>query len=269
MLRSLTIIYVLTALATCSQALAGPRTDVVKATYRVAAEGSTATAFVIHREDAEGKRQRFLVTAAHVLSTMQGENMTLLARHQDEDAVSRVELSIAIRKGDEALWTAHPDEDIAVLPLADDVDPIESIPMDMLATPEDWREQAWEPGTAIWSIGFPHGAIFDPDPRGYPLTRQGCLATFPHVPTAAASRFTVEYNTFEGDSGGPVLLLSESDRSQGWVIGLVHGQHFINDNYKLVYSEGTTRHRLGMCIVIGSPLIRETIESVIKDKSND
>lgn len=63
-----------------------------------------------------------------------------------------------------------------------------------------------------------------------------------------------------GDSGGPVYL-DESGRSVK-IIGLVHGQHFLDEQFKRVYQEGRIRKRLGLAIIVNSQAILEAIELV-------
>ena len=75
--------------------------------------------------------------------------------------------------------------------------------------------------------------------------------------------FLVDYNTFEGDSGGPVYLEMVRDgKPQIKIVGLVHGQHFIEERYKLVYQEGVTKKRLGLAIIVNSQAILETIQAL-------
>jgi hypothetical protein len=69
--------------------------------------------------------------------------------------------------------------------------------------------------------------------------------------------FLVDYNSFEGDSGG--LVYSEGFGNAAKIIGLVHAQHFLDERYKLVYQEGKIRKRLGLAIIVSSQAILETI----------
>ena len=55
---------------------------------------------------------------------------------------------------------------------------------------------------------------------------------------------------------------SDDGHRQLKVIGLVHGQHFLNEHYRMVYREGVIRKRLGMAIIVNSQAILETIESL-------
>ena len=95
---------------------------------------------------------------------------------------------------------------------------------------------------------------------GFPLTRLGCLASYPVTPSEKQPTFLVDYNTFEGDSGGPVYLdMTQAGEPQRKIVGLVQAQHFLDERYKLVYQEGLTRRRLGIAIVVNSQAILDTI----------
>ncbi len=70
-------------------------------------------------------------------------------------------------------------------------------------------------------------------------------------------------NTSEGDSGGPVCFeTAERDGFATRVIGLLHGQHFIDERYEMVYQSGRIRKRLGVAIVVNSQAILETLETL-------
>ena len=71
--------------------------------------------------------------------------------------------------------------------------------------------------------------------------------------------FLVDYNTFEGDSGGAVVA---EINGKSRIVGLVHGQHLLNERFESAYRQGLIRKRLGFAIVVSSPLILETINLV-------
>ena len=135
--------------------------------------------------------------------------------------------------------------------------------MSLLASADDWENGSPDPGSPIRAVGFPHVNQFKPSPAGFPLTRLGCVASYPLTPYEKHPTFLVDYNTFEGDSGGPVYgEFTEDGRPYLKVIGLVHGQHFLNERYEMVYQEGTIRKRLRMAIIVNSQAILETIEAL-------
>ena len=73
-------------------------------------------------------------------------------------------------------------------------------------------------------------------------------------------------NTFEGDSGGPVFLADPARMVDGkredvrLIVGLMVGQHFIDEETKLLYGTSRTRHRLGLGIIVPATFIRETVD---------
>jgi hypothetical protein len=240
------------------------RTKMVLASYRIQHAKTTGTCFLLQRPDPddETRQQLLLVTAAHAFTGMTGERTTLILRKQDEAGTwQAVPTEIAIREGDIPLWHQHPKEDVAVLavklPEGVTANPLS---LDVLATKEEWNANTPEPGAFIRCVGFPHASIFKPSAVGFPNTRLGCIAEFPLVPIENHPKFLVDFNIFEGDSGGAIYC--EEFESGPKIIGLVHGQHFIDERFKMIYSEGKIRKRLGLAIVVNSHVILETIEGM-------
>lgn len=245
---------------------------IVEATYKVTDGQTAATSFLLHRELPEGKgTQILLVTAAHVLENFKGEQIRVLLRKPNgDDGVTPVPWTIRIRQGNQPLWKQHPQLDAAALPLQPPADlPVKSLPVDILAAPETWEQQAFEPGDLIRVVGYPHAMQFEPNPQGYPTTRLGTLAGFPVKPSEKSRVFLIDANVFEGDSGGPIYFLGDKPADGGprtvRILGLLHGQHFLNEGFRTVYQSGEMRHRFGIGIVIPAPAILETVDLVPKD----
>ncbi|MCC9608900.1 S1 family peptidase [Blastopirellula sp. JC732] len=239
----------------------GDKTLVASAVYRFGGTGSNATGWVVKRVDPKHaeKTEYWLVTATHVLTAMQGEKATLTLRKFDaeKDLWERAPLEVAIRSGEKNLWTEAGDLDVAVMRLPDDIDPaVDSIPFAWLSPASDWESLPIEAGQMVRCVGFPHASQFNPSKAGYPMVRLGCIAS---VTREKEPMFLVDFNTFEGDSGGLVYLETEAGDIK--VIGLTRAQHFLDERYKLVYGEGLIRQRLGLSIVVPSERIRQLIES--------
>jgi hypothetical protein len=259
-------IVLLNALHTLDHACAeSQRTQVTLATYRLENSKSSGTCFIIERpgSDADDAPELLLVTAAHAFQKMDGPRATIVLRHQDDaDNWTARPTDFVIRKKDKPLWQQHAKHDVAVIRIPEDVN-ASSIPLSFLASDDDWKSGSLDPGSLIHTVGFPHAQQFKPSPAGFPLTRLGCVASYPLTPYEKHPTFLVDYNTFEGDSGGPVYAeFTDDGRPHLKVIGLVHGQHFLNERYKMVYQEGTIRKRLGMAIIVNSQAILETIEAL-------
>jgi hypothetical protein len=262
-MRTICLILVLVVLPDCCFA-DSLRTKLVLASYRLEHPKITGTCFLLHRADLEdeNKQQVLLVTAAHAFAGMDGDRVILVLRKRDEAGQwQAVPTEIVIRKDNKPLWYQHPTEDVAVLAiqLPEGIDG-HSLPLKVLATKGEWDARTPEPGSLTRSVGFPHGSIFKPSASGFPVTRIGCIAEYPLTPIEQHNRFMVDFNVFEGDSGGAVY--SEEFESGPKIIGLVHGQHFLDERYKMIYSEGMFRNQLGLAIVVNSVVIRETIAGI-------
>lgn len=113
------------------------------------------------------------------------------------------------------------------------------VPIDRLATDADLERLEIHPGDSIRCVGFPHPNQFESGVAGFAVTRTGCIASYPLLPTKATKTFLIDLNTFEGDSGAPVYI-SESHRATAkaadvdaasvpLILGLVTGQHFLDE----------------------------------------
>jgi hypothetical protein len=245
---------------------------VVEATYKVTDGQTAATCFLLERPQPKGEgTQIVLVTASHVLENFKGEEArVILRRPKADDEIEPVPWPFRIRDGNQPRWTKHPHADIAALAIAPPADlKPKALPTDLLATSDTWTQYDFEPGDFVRLVGYPHAMQFEPNPQGYPTTRLGVLAGFPNRPTEKQRLFLIDVNVFEGDSGGPIYWLGDkpADRSPRplVVLGLLHGQHFLNEGFRTVYQTGETRHRLGVGIGIHAANILETLEQLPKD----
>jgi hypothetical protein len=241
-------------------------TDLVSATVRLSNPKSTATGFVLSRPAKTGDAVQFLlVTGAHVLEKAEGEEMSINHRRKGDDGeFAQAPTPLRIRREGKPLWTQHPKQDVAVIgiepPAGIDVPRLGA---DILLTVDELKDI--EPGDLVRCVGFPHAPIFEPSPAAFPTVRLGCIASFPLLPIEKHPTFLVDYNAFEGDSGGPVWL-RKGDPSGGKgalrIAGLVHGQHFLNQRFDFIYESGEFRKQLGLGIVVHAEAIRETIALV-------
>jgi hypothetical protein len=247
-------------------------TELMKATFKLINEKSTATGFVLSRpsEQDPDKTQFVLVTAAHVLETMTGDEGTIVYRQREAAGVyRRLPVKIPIRNAGKPLWVKHPAADIAALALLPPPQcAIPRLPLELLATDETLLKYAVHPGDLVRCLGYPHR--MEANEAGFSILRSGPLASYPLVPTKQYRTFLVSTNTFEGDSGGPVYLDEPQRLLTGQrqpepvrlIVGLVIGQHFLDEEARLVYGTTKTRHRLGLAIVVPAAFVRETIERV-------
>jgi hypothetical protein len=258
--------------------LAGPRlaaqedldTQMMRATVKVNHEKSAGTGFILCRPDphAPERSQFVLVTAAHVFENIPGDHATLYFRARESEGVyKKLPMELVIRADGKPRWTKHNSEDVAVMVV---VPPKEAdlphLARDLLATDEALKTYGIHPGDTLSCLGYPHRV--ESNGAGFPILRTGPIASFPLTPSKANRTFLLSSNMFEGDSGGPVYL-ADSRRSVAGkekreevrlILGLVTGQHFLDEEMKMVYGTTKLRHRLGLAIVVQASFIREALD---------
>ena len=225
--------------------------QIVLASYRIEHPKTTGTGFVIHRPDphAVEQNQYLLVTAAHVFEGMKDDFATLVLRQQDAQSKWEAKLQkIRIRNKNQPVWIQHPKEDVAILilDLPTNVS-LNSLPVSVLATADDWDTHSPEPGSFIRCVGYPHAPIFKPSSAvGFATTRLGCHCRLPtDTPIARPPKISGRFQYLRRQQRRADLFQRHQLGDEIKIIGLVHGQHFIDERYKNIYSEGMTRKRLG------------------------
>jgi len=245
-------------------------TQLMQCTFKITNGHTNGTGFVLDAS-AEGNQPRWvLVTAAHVFDQIKEDEATLVVRKPAENgSYAKHNHKFLIRRDGKSLWAKHASQDVAVIPLSLPVDvPLPRLSVECLATDALLKRYEVQPGDIVRCVGFPHAGQFEPNSAGWPLVRIGCLASFPLLPTTQTKTFLYDFNTFEGDSGAPVYLddarrilsgQAEGERVR-LILGVVHGQHFIDEKFKTIYQSGQTRHRMGLSIVVHATAIRETLD---------
>jgi hypothetical protein len=248
--------------------------DVVMATVRLSNPKSSATGFILLRPKANDDQplRSALITAAHVFEKAEGDEITVGFRRKEADgSFSKMPIALKVRNAGKPLWTKHPKLDVAAIEIESPqgTEP-PRLTFDQLATADDVRNV--EPGEIVNCMTYPHAPVFEPNPPGFPIVRMGCIASFP-LSTAWSmggadekqATFLVDYNSFEGDSGGPVVwktIDSSSGKPAIKILGLVQGQHLFNQRYELPYESGEFRKPLGLGIVLNAQAVRETIRQL-------
>lgn len=235
-------------------------TQLMRATVKLSHDKSTGTGFVLSKGREDGY---ILVTAAHVFDNTPGEETMVVFRStQAEGEYTREPMKLVIRKEGKPIWTKHPSEDVAVIR----IDPpknadLPRIAIDLLATDEALRKIKIHSGDNLACLGFPHR---EESKAGFPLLRDGPIASFPLLPTKKTKTFFLSANTFEGDSGGPVYLTrpsrTEPDKDVRLIVGLVSAQQFLDEEMKMIYGTTKLRHRLGLATIVHASFITETID---------
>ena len=241
-------------------------TDMMRATIKLQHDKSTATGFVLRQTLPQDKRgtRTVLVTAAHVLELTVGNETALMYHVREAEGVYRKESTpLVIRKEGQPLWTRHPTEDIAAMVIVPpEKADLSEVSTNLLASDDLLRKYKVHPGQTVTCLGYPHRT--EANAAGFAILRTGPIASFPLVPATVNKTFLLSMNTFEGDSGGPVYLTSPSPGDEAddtrLIVGLMHGQHFLDEEMVMIYGTSKVRHRLGLGIVLQAAFIRETLE---------
>jgi hypothetical protein len=248
-------------------------TATIRATFKITNKDSTAAGFLIARPDRSdpGKQDVILVTAGHVFERMSGDQCRVVLREPRPDGTwQRKELPLEVRDEGRPLWFRHPEADVAALPV--ELPPTvaaAALPLGCVAGESAIESGKLKSGDEVWIPCYP--AQLESNGAGFAVLRRGAVASFPLAPVRAYKTFLVDYSTFGGDSGAPVMVRQTAvpDGPRGaedrpLIVGLVVGQHRQTDKVKLPYEERTTHHPLGLAIVVQAEFIRQTIERVGK-----
>ncbi|MGB7343482.1 MAG: trypsin-like peptidase domain-containing protein, partial [Pirellulaceae bacterium] len=192
--------------------------EVLSATVKVSHSESTATAFFVSRETADGG-ELILVTAAHVLEKISDAECKLVLREKRLDGTyARRETKITIRNEGQPLWTQHPKADVAAIKL--DLASIHSnvpINYERILNVTQSDDCGLQMGDRIWVLGFP--AQLESGQSGFPVLRHGTVASFPL--DKKTKTFMADYTTYVGDSGGPVFKRDLANSMPSTIVGLI------------------------------------------------
>ncbi len=238
--------------------------DVIGATFKIANRTSNATCFVVARPVASDTRGRelILVTAAHVFEKMSGDECRLVLREKRADGTfARTEVPLKIRAEKKPLWVKHPEVDVAALKLALPVGKkISALDLDQIAAESTIRGGGLRAADEVWILCYP--AQLEANGAGFPIIRRGTVASFPLMPINRNKTFLVDYSSFGGDSGGPVVAGNHKQRAL--LVGLVHGQHRETTKTTSPTEERTVHRSLGLGIILHAEFIRQTIDRIPK-----
>jgi hypothetical protein len=237
------------------------------ATFKITNKESSGTCFLFEPPLAAGWSNGvvIVVTAAHGLEKATGSECRIVMREgRAESGFVRKEVPLTIRSGEAPLWTKHPDEDVAAIKLA--LPPgvsCQPLRLEQLARAEDFTKRKVRLGSDTWVFCFP--AQLEANDAGFPVLRHGSIASLPLMPLSSNRTFLVDFNTFGGDSGAPVMMGERGAiHPQGLIVGLVLGMHRQTDKVSMPFEERTVHHPLGLSIVAHSEIIRQTLERVLR-----
>lgn len=235
-------------------------TEMLDATFKLYHKNSTGTCFFVRQ--AGEKPGLYLVTAAHVLEHTKGETAIVVLRELRPDgSYQRRDHSIVIRRDDQPLWIRHATEDTAVLRLAEEPPvPVKSLPLKDLADEARLTAAGLHICSSLFVLTFPER--FEGNKAGFAVARQAIIASHPFLPIQEHHTFLADFNTFSGDSGGPVFI-SGTD-GHPLLVGIVLAQIRHDERVKMEYEERTIHHPFGLGSVLHAQFIRDTLEQAAR-----
>lgn len=221
---------------------------------------SFGTAFLMGKPTSDITKQYYvLITAAHVLEDIQGQNATLMLREKHDDgSYTQKPWNVKLRDKDHNLYVKHHDADVVALyvDMPDDLN-VPILPISLLSNDEMLTKFEIHPGDELLCLGFP---LFISSEAGFPILRSGKIASYPIVPTKLYNNIYYDFRVFEGNSGGPVYFVDheriyENKIHRGeieqFVVGLVTSQ---------LGSKLYNNQMIELAAVVPSSYIRETID---------
>lgn len=216
-----------------------------------------ATFMLVRPYPNDPNRGRFvLVTAKHVLEGMKGDEAIWHLRLKDEeDQWQRSPVTLKIRTGGQPHWVSHPTADVAAMYVSLRPGVIAfPLPADSIADASTFEYFEFHPGDGLNCLGYPLGQ--ESNAAGFPILRSGKVASYPLYPAKAYPTFLCDFESVDGDSGGPVYLVESNRSFKGtthmgtvqFLAGLVSRQQVTQGN-----------ERLALSVVVSAPLILETI----------
>lgn len=228
----------------------------VKASVRIMIGDESGTGFFVRYPVPDGGSEVFLVTAAHTLVDGEQSMAEVVVRDQGQRKTQK--FLIKDENGNK-LWTQHPSQDIAAIPF--NYKPATDIYVfdwDQLGDPEHFQTKQSCVGEIVSIPSFP--AKLESSNQGFPVLRQGTIASYPLFPVKEQPSFLLDFSAFGGDSGAPVIDRGDDlqDR-QFHLIGLVTSQIRQTDKSVMPFEERIQHTPMGLGIAVNSAMIRETI----------
>jgi S1-C subfamily serine protease len=169
---------------------------------------SMGTMFIIGRPQKSNPKlaNYVLVTAAHVLEDIEGDDAVILYRKKKSDGIYESFTGTQkIRKQGAPLYVRNPDADVAVMYV--DIPGNVNIPLvstELLADDEKLKQVGLHPGDELLCLGYPFGKASNE--AGFPILRSGKVASYPLLPSKKVGQILYDFHIYGGNSGGPVYM---------------------------------------------------------------
>ncbi|WP_157605913.1 trypsin-like serine protease [Schlesneria paludicola] len=235
-----------------------PVEDLLAATFRLTDGEHSGTCFIVSVPAASATvpHKCVLATAAHVLDQMDADECDLILRSRTvDDCYVRKVVSIKIREGQRDLWTAHPDLDVAAMPIDLPADAtVAPIPFELIADESQLINRTIRVGQETWISCFP--AKLESNEAGWPVLRRGSIASHPLIPLKANKTILIDYKVFGGDSGAPIATIVNN---RPLIVGVASSMQQQTDRSTLPFEERVMHTPMGLSIAVQSAYLRDTI----------
>lgn len=232
-------------------------TTVMDATFKLLHPDSTSACFLLRDGDTES--EYYLVTAGHTMENTKGETATLVLRERKDDGdFKRHDYKLRIRKDNKALWVRHKVQDVAVLKLSGTLPVlVPALPVACLADNKRLKAANVHICSPLFVLTYPEA--LEANAAGCPIARQGIFSSPPTLSSATHPKFLADFTTFAGDSGAPVFIPTNQNKTP-LVVGMVVGEYNYDETVKSKYEKRHLRHPFGLGIILHARYVRETID---------
>lgn len=244
-------------------------TVLMNCTFKIEGDKQVGTGFIIGRPMKSDSTRAFyvLVTANHVLDTIKLDEATLHLRIKAGDSFRRLPRALKIRDHGKALWTKHPEVDVAAMyvSLPNEVQ-FDLLPLAFLATDSVFKQFEIHPGDQLFSLGYPYGA--EGNDVGFPILRSGHIASYPLLPVKLVKKYLFDFQVFGGNSGGPVYFVESNRNYAGgthigkiqFIAGIVIQEKIVRERVTSLSEVRDVKYPLALAVVVHAQYILETIE---------
>lgn len=194
-------------------------TELMNSTFEITGPGKAAgsttggTVFFLGKPMKDDPQREYyvLITAAHVLDKISGDDAILFLRKQDENgSFSKEPYPIKLRQNGKNLYVTNSDADVAAMyEKLPKMTNLSMLPVSGLADDALLEKLKIHAGDELLCLGFPLSA----DLNGFPIIRTGILASYPITPSKSVKQYYYAFHIFPGNSGGPVYF-NFQDRMQ-------------------------------------------------------